>query len=160
MNRKERIESYSKAYDKLIDALKEFPKEMWHYKPAPNKWSVHEIIIHITDSEAHSFCRARKFIVEPGSTVMVYDQDAWAIKLDYSQQSTDEALELFKLLRRNTYNVIKNLPEETWNNHITHPENGRMSMDDWLVMYDDHIPVHIRQMKRNLADWQKSQNKA
>ena len=149
MNRKIRIESYSKAYDKLVQALREFPKEMWQYKPAPNKWSIHEIIIHIADSEANGFCRA-------GATVMVYDQDIWTNKLNYTDQSTDEALELFKILRRNTYNLIKNLPEETWNNSIMHPENGKMSMDDWLVVYDDHIPIHINQMKRNFGDWQKS----
>ena len=158
MNRKERIESYSKAYDKLVEAIKEIPREMWHYKPAPNKWSIHEIIIHIADSEANSFCRAKKFIAEPGSTVMAYDQDAWAIKLDYSNQNTEDALELFKLLRRITYNVIKDLPDEIWNNHIMHPENGRMTMDDWLVVYDNHIPIHINQMKRNYAAWQKSKS--
>ena len=156
MNRKERIESYSKAYDKLVEALTEFPKEMWQYKPSPNKWSIHEIIIHITDSEANSFCRARKFICEPGSAVMAYEQDLWAVKLNYHLQSTDEALELFKILRRNTYNLIKNLPDETWDNHIMHPENGKMSLNDWLVIYDDHIPVHINQMERNFAEWQKS----
>ena len=155
MNRSERILSYSKGYDKLIDALKEFPKEMRHFKPAPEKWSVNEIIIHIADSEANSFCRARKLIVEPGSTIMVYDQDAWAARLNYAEQSTEDALELFKVLRRNTYNVIKNLPDEIWNHYIEHPESGRMSMEKWLITYDDHIPIHINQMKRNLAEWNK-----
>ncbi len=46
MARAEKIESYSRGYDSLINALKEFPEEMWHFKPAPDKWNIHEILIH------------------------------------------------------------------------------------------------------------------
>jgi hypothetical protein len=28
-----------------------------------------------------------------------------------------------------------------------------MAMDDWLDVYDRHIPEHIAQMKANYADW-------
>ena len=38
------IESYGNAYNILVEALKEFPKEMWQWKPAPEKWSIHEVI--------------------------------------------------------------------------------------------------------------------
>jgi len=152
MTRTERIDSYSKGYEKLIAAVNQLPKEMWNFKPAPNKWSVHEIIIHMADSEANGFSRARKIICEPGSIIMAYDQDMWAEKTNYSSQSTDDALELFKNLRKMTYNVIKDLPESTWSNFIIHPENGKMTLYDWLTVYENHVNVHINQMKRNLSD--------
>src|SRR3989339_1895354 len=155
MTRTERIDSYSKGYEKLAAALNEIPKEMWNFKPSPNKWSVHEIIIHMADSEANSFSRARKIISEPGSTIMVYDQDLWAVKTNYASQSTDDALELFKNLRKMTYKVIKDLPDSTWSNYIIHPENGKMTLGDWLTVYEGHVQVHINQMKRNLSEWQK-----
>src|SRR3982750_3562457 len=96
------IESYGNAYNLLQEALKEFPKEMWQWKPAPEKRSIHEVIIHIADSEANSFVRCRRFIAEPGSGVYGYDENKWAKKLDYHSQSTDESLELFRLLRTTT----------------------------------------------------------
>ena len=140
------------SFKKLIAAVNQLPKEMWNFKPAPNKWSVHEIIIHMADSEANGFSRARKIICEPGSIIMAYDQDMWAEKTNYSSQSTDDALELFKNLRKMTYNVIKDLPESTWSNFIIHPENGKMTLYDWLTVYENHVNVHINQMKRNLSD--------
>ncbi len=155
MDRSKFFELYSRAYDDLIAALEEIPKEIWQFKPAPNKWSVHEVLIHIADSEANSFCRARKIICEPGSTIFAYDENAWAAKLNYHNQSIEDSLELFRQLRMMTYNVIKNLPEETWQNFIFHPENGKMTLDDWLEVYADHIPVHIKQIKRNLNEWNK-----
>lgn len=151
--RGELISLYGNAHELLIHALKEFPREMWQFKPEPEKWSIHEIIIHITDSEINSYSRCRCFIAEPGKTIMAYDQDQWAISLKYHQQSTGDALELFKFLRQASYNLISSLPEETWNNQIFHPENGIMKMDDWLQMYADHIPIHIRQMQRVYEAW-------
>ena len=84
------------AYEKLIAALPHFPREMWQYRPAPDRWTIHEIIVHIADSEANSYVRCRRFIAEPGSTVMAYDEMAWAQRLNYHAQSPEAALELFK----------------------------------------------------------------
>lgn len=159
MLRSERIESYSRTYELLIESIKEFPKEMWQFKPAPDKWSIHEILIHIADSETSSFIRARKIICEPGSTITAYDQDRWAIQLNYHNQSIEDSLELFRSLRLMTSRVIKDLPEDVWNNFIIHPERGRLTLDEWLVMYEQHIPVHIRQMQRNFNMWKELHNK-
>ncbi len=148
------IESYGNAYTLLVDALKEFPKEMWQWKPAPEKWSIHEIVIHITDSEANSFVRCRRFIAEPGSGVYGYDENKWAKHLDYHSQSIEESLELFRLLRKASYDLIKAVSDETWQTAtVHHSENGLMKFEEWLKTYEEHIPVHIRQMQRNFKAW-------
>lgn len=148
------IESYGNAYNILIEALKEFPKEMRQWKPDPEKWSIHEIIIHIADSEANSFVRCRRFIAEPASGVYGYDENKWAKHLDYHSQSVDDSLELFKLLRKASYDLIKKVDDKTWKTaNVNHSENGVMSFEQWLKVYEEHVPVHIRQMKRNLEAW-------
>jgi len=152
--RLQKIESYGQAYDKLIAALSQFPREMWQYRPSPDRWTIHEIIIHITDSEANSYARCRRFIAEPGTTVMAYDEMAWAQCLNYHAQSPEAAIELFKQLRASSYELIKTLPETLWTNTIVHPDNGVMTMDDWLDVYDRHVPDHIAQMQAVLTAWQ------
>lgn len=147
------ITSYGKAYEKIRAALAEFPREMWQWRPALGKWTIHENIIHLADSEANSYARCRKFIVEPDSTVMAYDQEAWAENLNYHEQSTEDALELFRLLRTMTYNLIKNLPDEIWEHTIEHPENGTMTFKDWLRVYENH--THIGSMRRVYDAWKK-----
>ena len=153
---KSKIESFGKAHSQVVEALKEFPQEMLKWKPAPEKWSIHEIIIHLADSEANAFIRCRKFISEPGSILTVYDQDKLAIATYYHSQSTVDALELFKFLRIMTHNLIKMLPAETWNNKCTHPEHGEQDLMHWLNIYENHIPKHIGQMRRNFDEWNKS----
>ncbi len=148
------IESYGQAYTVLTQALQKFPEEMWQWKPAPGKWSIHEIIIHIADSEVNSYVRCRRFIAEPGSGVYGYDENKWAAALNYHNQSTGDALELFKWLRKTTYSLVKTIDDHTWQTAtVLHSENGLMKFEDWLKIYEEHIPVHIRQMERNLAAW-------
>src|SRR5712692_1260993 len=96
--RKQRIESYGNAYNYLVESLTEFPKAMWQFKPSPDDFSIHEIIVHIADSEANSFVRARRAIAEPGSRVLGYDEMVWSKGLRYHDQSPADALELFKWL--------------------------------------------------------------
>ncbi len=131
---------------------------MWDYRPTPDDWSIHEILIHITDSEANSFIRARRLIAEPGENLMAYDEMEWARKLDYPHQSVEDALELFRWLRGNTHKLISALPEGTWANSSFHPQNGPTTLDDWLDTYTRHVPDHIAQMERVWEAWQKSQD--
>ena len=152
--RLKKIESYGQAYDKLIAALPHFPREMWQYRPAPDRWTIHEIIVHIADSEANSYVRCRRFIAEPRSTVMGYDEMTWAQRLNYHAQSPEAALDLFRQLRSSSYELIKTLPEATWANMIVHSESGVMTMDDWLDIYDRHVPDHLAQMHEVYAAWQ------
>jgi len=150
------IESYGNAYTLLRTSLNEFPREMWQFKPAPERWSIHEIIIHLVDAEANSFVRCRCFVAEPGKTIMAYDQDQWAARTGYHQQSTDDALELFRLLRKMSYDLIRRLPEEAWLSAITHPERGSMAFEKWLAIYEEHVRKHIGQMGRNYEAWKKT----
>jgi hypothetical protein len=156
-DRLKKIESYGAACENLLAALPHFPRAMWQYRAAPDGWTIHEIVVHIADSEANSYARCRRFIAEPGSTVMAYDEMAWARKLNYHAQSPEAAIELFKHLRECSYQLIKTLPEAAWANTIVHPENGVMTMDDWLDIYDRHVPDHLAQMQEVYAAWQKQQ---
>ena len=151
--RLQKIESYGNAHAQLVEALERFPKEMWRFRPSPDRWSVHEIVVHIADSEANSYIRCRRFIAEPGNTVMAYDENRWAEALRYHDQSADEAVELFKWLRLRSYQLIKALPEPAWSNTVYHPENGSMTLDDWLDVYERHVREHVEQMQANYAAW-------
>lgn len=50
----------------------------------PGKWSVRYLLNHLADAETILFYRIRRVISEPNQVIWVYDQAAWADKLDYS----------------------------------------------------------------------------
>jgi hypothetical protein len=154
--RNEKLELYGRGFDLLMTALAEVPKEAWKFKPAPTEWSVHEVIIHLADSESNSALRARKLIVEPGGGLMGYDQDQWATQLNYHEQSVEDALEVLRLARKTTYELLKRQPDEVFTHSIVHPEmSGPYTFDKWLDIYSRHIPGHIEQIKNNVELWKK-----
>jgi len=58
--RSKKIETYSAAYDLLIAALTRFPQEMGQFRPAPDRWTIHESIVQIADSEVNSYVRCHR----------------------------------------------------------------------------------------------------
>jgi hypothetical protein len=154
--RQQKIESYGRAYEALVEGLQRFPREMWTWKPASG-WSIHQIVVHIADSEANSYVRCRRFIAEPGSGVYGYDTDRWADGLGYQAQDADVALALFEQLRKASYLLVKTVPDSTWANTVEHSESGTMSMDAWLDIYERHVRNHLEQMQAVYDEWKKSQ---
>ena len=155
--RARKIESYGKAYETLIAGLDKFPREMWDFRDEHGCWSIREHVVHITDSEVNSYIRCRRFIAEPGQPLMAYDENLWATALGYADRSAGDALELFRLLRQQSYSLIKSLPEAAWGNTCFHPENGDMTLDDWLDVYEAHIPEHLGYMQENYDAWRNGQ---
>ena len=154
--RNEKIELYGKGFDLLLAALKDIPQEMWKFKPAPTAWSVHEVIIHLGDSETNAALRARKLAVEPGGLLMGYDQDQWAVALNYHDQNTDDALQVTKFARLTTYNWLKTLPDEVFTHSVKHPEyDDPYTFEQWINIYAAHIPGHIEQIQNNYEIWKK-----
>ena len=152
--RDEKIELYGLGVDLLTEALKDIPREIWKFKPAPSEWSVHEVIVHLADSESNAALRVRKLIVEPGGTIMGYDQDKWAAELNYHDQSWEDALETVRLVRKTTYALLKGQPEEVFAHTIKHPEyDDPYTFEKWLNIYSGHIPGHIEQIKNNYKIW-------
>ena len=155
--RNEKIELYGRGYDLLKAALAEVPLEAMKFKPAPTEWSVHEIIVHIADSESNAALRARKLIVEPGGGIMAYDQDKWTDTLKYHEHNIEDALEVTRLVRKTTYELLKRQPDEVFTHTIVHPEFDKpYTFDMWVDIYSAHIPGHIEQIKDNMKLWKKS----
>ena len=157
MNTQERntlITEYGLGWVKLIAQLEQTPSELWQFRPSPKAWSVHEIIIHLADSESNSYLRCRKAVAQSGEAIMGYDQDVWTSTLDYHARNTDDALALLRLVRKMTYDLIKTLPESVWSNTYFHPERkAQVILDDWLIGYAAHIPEHIAQIQGNVSAW-------
>ncbi len=157
--RNEKIEEYGRGYDLLMSALAEVPRVAWKFKPAPGEWSIHEIIVHMKDSELMGVIRLNKLIAEPGSTLMTYDEAFWAEALDYRNQDLDDALVTFQLLRRTTHRLLKGLTDKEFSHSVINPLwSESYTLDRWLPIYVEHVPEHIEQVKKTYQAW-KAQNK-
>src|SRR5512140_359606 len=119
--RNELIEEYGRGYDVLCAALAAIPREAWDFKPAPQEWSVHELIVHMKDSEYVGVIRLHKLVAEPGATLMTYEDDEWSRALNYQDRDMEDALEIFRLERRTTHQLLQSLPEHVFAHEVNHP---------------------------------------
>jgi hypothetical protein len=151
--RRKMLESFGRAPALLSADLRRLPKKMWLYKPSPERWSIHELILHLTDSEASSYVRCRHLIAEPDVTVAEFDPARWAVKLGYFHQSTREAIEIIRRLRKMTYQLLVAVPEPVWSRMVEYPKDGATSLESWIERQERHIPHHMDQMRLNYVAW-------
>lgn len=157
MKYKEILRRYSEGPNHLSTYLKNVPEEAIDYKPAPGKWSIRNIYAHLMDCEVNSFVRIRKAIAEPKGTIMPFDQDAWAKHFNYDELDPKLAVNLIKELRQIQMTTLNSIFDETWLHHMHHPQEGELSIYDWIKKDIDHADIHIKQMNRNVYDWTSEQ---
>src|SRR5207249_10645964 len=65
----------------------------------PGKWSIRFILHHLADAETVLNDRIRRTISEPKQVLLVFDQDAWAKRLDYLHLPLDLSRGIYKATR-------------------------------------------------------------
>lgn len=118
------------------------------FKPGPDKWSVRQIVNHLSDSEIVGVDRFRRVIAEDNPTLIGYDQNLWVERLDYHRRKFSPTLETFRRIRGENYELLKDLPEQTFQRFGTHSERGRLTLLDLLRIYTEHAERHAQQIQQ------------
>ena len=153
LERENLILEYEKGATLLRTAWESIPEDAEKWRPAPEKWSAHEVVIHCADSETYAATRIRLLIGETNPVIVGYDQEAWAKTFNYHAQSTDRALRTIDAVRAGTLPILRSLSEADWAKEGRHTESGRYTALDWLRIYAAHLEGHAGQIERNLAAW-------
>ena len=145
------INEYDRGPRVLRAAWETIPADIRQWRPAADKWSSHEVVIHCADSETYAATRIRLVAAEKDPLIVAYDQDAWAQVYNYHSQSTDHALRTIEAVRSGTLAILNSLSEADWWKEGRHTETGRYTACDWLRSYGPHLTNHAKQIERNLA---------
>ena len=151
--RQQRIDQYARGPLRIQDALRLMPDPAVKWRPAPGKWSAHEVVCHCADSEMNGAMRLRYVLAEKDPLLMGYDQDAWARILDYHSRPLEPALAVVEAVRAYTTVLLRTLADDAWARAGRHSESGPYSVESWLRIYSDHLEGHARQIERNLDAW-------
>jgi hypothetical protein len=143
---------------KLERLLKGVPAAKLRKRPAPDKWSVAEIMAHLADSEIVTGFRVRQILGTPGTPIPAYDQDAWAKACRYEKRDARKSLEIFRVLREANLGLLKSLSAEQWKHHGMHSERGAETVERLVTLIAGHDLNHTQQIERILAP-QKSASK-
>lgn len=121
------------------------------YRPADDKWSVRMIVCHLADVEVVSAMRLRQVIAEENPHLQGFNGEAWADHLDYGKRKISQALETFRRMRGENYELLKDLPESAFSRAGMHTEIGRVTLLDLLKLNAEHAESHVKQVQTTRA---------
>ena len=118
---------------------------------APGKWTVREILHHLSDAETVLFDRIRRVISEPRQVIWAFDQAAWATKLGYSDRPLELSAELFPATRNGVIYYAQLHYASSGDLEFVHSETGVRTLRDELEKVAHHNRHHLDQIRAALA---------
>jgi hypothetical protein len=119
--------------------------------PIPGTWSVQEVVLHLMDSELVGSDRMKRVIAEPGATLLAYDETRWVKHLGYDKLDPAMACELFRLNRKMTAAILRQLPDAVFAQTGNHTERGIESLEQLVGDYIGHLTHHMKFVREKRA---------
>lgn len=139
---------FENGIDVMLSALAGTPEEAVDRAPAPGKWSIRQIVVHVADDDVVAAMRIRQIAAEPGALMIGFDQDRWANGLGYAALSLELNLEMFVVLRKATAEMLRRLPPTAWTNVGNHQERGLVTLEGFVSHMANHAELHAGQIRR------------
>ena len=133
---------------KVERLIKGVPRAKLRKRPAPEKWSVSEIIAHLADAEIVIGFRIRLILGSPGVPIIAFDQDSWASSGHYDERDPQKSMEQFRVLREGNLALLKSLEPEQWKHYGVHSERGQESIERIVHMVAGHDINHLKQIEQ------------
>jgi DinB family protein len=133
---------------RLIEGV---PNEKLGKRPVPDKWSIIEILAHLSETELVGGYRMRSVLGAPGCVIIGFDQDDWAAAGKYAQRDPHKSLQLFRTLREANLDLLASLDPPQWKHFGNHSERGEESIERIVLMYAGHDLNHISQIEAILG---------
>lgn len=123
----------------------ELSEEDARWKPAPGRFSVAEILAHLSHSEGHCYrMRVDRFLAEelPG-----FEPDDAQMWLDlYRNADPEEDLDHFEDQRATNVEFLRGLPASAGERKAQHQEAGEITLSQMLHEWALHDLGHVRQI--------------
>jgi hypothetical protein len=136
---------------KLAQLIKAVPTAKLRKRPAPDRWSVGEILAHLADAEIVGGFRMRLILGAPGTPVAAFDQDSWVTSGHYNKRDPRKSVEQFRAVREANLALLKSLTPEQWKHYGMHAERGQETIEHIARMFAGHDINHLRQIERILS---------
>jgi len=129
----------------LRGLMTELTEEDARWKPAPDRFSVAEVLAHLSHSEGHCYrTRLDRFMAESRPE---FEPDDAQMYLDlYRDADPEEAFDHFEDQRENNLEFLRDLPAGAGDRRALHKEYGEITMSQMLHEWALHDLGHIRQI--------------
>ena len=146
---KKHLELAEKSPKEIAAAVSGLSPEVLRYKPAPDKWSILEILGHLADIEIVYAYRLRQMLADEKPVIAPMDQDAWAKHLGYMEMAAPELVALYGLNRHHTLRLLRRLKATDLEKSAFHPERqANVTVGRLIEMMSGHGANHLGQIEK------------
>ena len=132
--------------------LRTISEEVSLYRYAPEKWSIRQLLNHVTDTERTTAFRALWFARGFESPLPSYDQNTAASGARADKVSWAAHVEEFQHVRRSTISLFRNMPSDAWLRSGTASDN-RFTVRALAYIIAGHFVHHVTVLRdRYLQD--------
>jgi hypothetical protein len=118
---------------------------------APGKWTLRELVLHLSDAETVLLDRLRRIAAEVEPPLASFDQDLWVKHLCPATRDLALARQQFEVARRNVIELGRLLPAKTDTRRGNHSEVGAISFAQVFAKVLNHNMHHLQQARAILA---------
>lgn len=134
--------------DELQALLRHISDEQANVRPAPDEWSIKEVVGHINDTERIFAYRALRFARADATPLPGFEQDDYVRGTDFNARSLADLVEEFALQRRANLLCFRPLKAEEAARRGT--ASGRpFSVRALLYCMAGHVIHHVESLKRD-----------
>lgn len=133
-------------HHRLLHAIHGIAESDLHRPEGEGKWSIANVIAHLTDAELVTAVRIRTILCEDAPRLVGYSQEAWVDMHD--GESVAELLEQLWFHRRANASLIGRLPSESFERIGVHREYGTLTLRELVDRHVAHIEQHLAQIER------------
>ena len=137
------IERYAAGAGEVEKAIAGLSREDFLAAPVPGTWSIQQIVIHLMDSDLIGADRMKRVIAEENPAIIGYDETLFSQKLFYEKLDPFLAADVFRKNRELTAVILRSLPAEAFVRVGTHNEKGRVTLEELVATYVQHLEHHL-----------------
>jgi hypothetical protein len=112
----------------------------------PGGWTVRQVVHHVADSHINAYVRMKLALTETEPRIKPYDQDEW-VRLADSGEPPEVSLRLLAALHERWVVLLRSLGPADLARWFVHPEDGRMTVDHAIQLYEWHGRHHVRHIR-------------
>ncbi|MGE5176691.1 MAG: DinB family protein [Hyphomicrobiales bacterium] len=129
----------------LRGLMSEVSDEDARWKPAPDRFSIAEVLAHLSHSEGHCYrARVERFLAE--AMPELEPDDAQMYLELYKRGDPEEDLGRFEDQRKANVEMLRGLPAETGSRKAAHRTAGEITLSQMLHEWALHDLGHVRQI--------------
>ena len=118
-------------------------------RPAPEKWSIAEIVAHLADAELAMGWRLRNMLASPGVALPWWDEAVWAERLGYAQREASLSAGVCRALRESSLRLLESVPRaRRVECYGVREVRGRQTVEEFVRLEAAHDLNHLRQIDR------------